>query len=307
MNMAGLATNLAMKVASAASIGKQNAQLQLATKRDIGKILELYYAEGWIDYSRDELEYLFEAAPHCCFKLTVEGKLIGVNFATPVGNDICYPHSNLMATEYRSKVNYFSEAVKYNDYLKTLSKLDVLYAAKKVIRIYQSGGGFIPLGYYRRASIDATAIDKSTILAREATEADYPAIFAFCKEIYHSERETLIRYFTGRGIAKAFVLPSADGGIAAFAMVRKMPKYHMIGPVLAQDDDAAAQVLAAAACAQPDETVMIEGGQEKLERLLTTRFTHQWEDNVMLKMYRGDKTLLEDESRIYSVFARYTS
>jgi len=305
--MAGLATNLAMKVASVASIGKQDAQLQLATKRDIGKILELYYSEGWIDYSRDELEYLFEAAPHCCFKLTVEGKLIGVNFATPVGNDICYPHSNLMATEYRNKVNYFNEAVKYNDYLKTLSKLDVLYAAKKVIRIYQSGGGFTPLGYYRRASIDATAIDATKVSAREATEADYPAIFAFCKGVYQSDREKLIRYFTGRGLAKAYLVPSSDGGIAAFAMVRKMPKYQMIGPVIANDDDAAAQVVAAAACGQPDATVMIEGAQEKLERLLANRFTHQWEDNVMLKMYRGDKSLLEDENRIYSIFARYTS
>lgn len=302
--MSGFVTNLAAK---AASWGKQDAQLHLATKRDINSILQLYYAEGWIDYSRDELEYLFEASPHCCFKLTLDGKLIGVNFATVAGNGICYPHSNLLATEYRNKVNYFNEAIKYNDFLKTLSTLDVLYAAKKVIRIYQSGAGFIPIGYYRRASIDATAIQPGDSLARQATDADYPAIYEFCRKIYQSDRQTLIKYFEDRGLAKSYVLTSADGGISAFAMVRKMPKYYMIGPVLALDDAAAAQVVSAAACGQPDATVMLEGAEEKLGRLLTKRFTFKWEDNVMLKMYRGDRGLLEDESRIYSIFARYTS
>ncbi|RZI44836.1 hypothetical protein EGT07_05365 [Herbaspirillum sp. HC18] len=289
------------------SIGKQSAQLQLATKRDIPGILELYYSEGWIDYSYEELEYLFEASPNCCFKLTTEGKLIGVNFATVVDNGICYPHSNLLSSEYRSKINYFDEAIKYNDYLKTLSKLDILYAAKKVIRLYESGGGFIPLDYYRRASINVPAIELTGNSAREAIAADYPTIHAFCREIYNAGRENLIQYFVNRGIAKPFVLPSYNGGISAFAMVRRMPKYHMIGPVLANDEMAAARVIAAAACSQPDATVMIEGDEKKLSLLLDNHFSYQWEENVMLKMYRGDKSSLEDESRIYSIFARYTS
>jgi hypothetical protein len=302
--MSSIMTKVGAKVMS---IGRQSAQLHLATKRDIPKILELYYSEGWIDYSHEELEYLFEVSPNCCFKLTTEGKLIGVNFATVVGNGICYPHSNLLSSEYRSKINYFDEAVKYNEYLKTLSKLDVLYAAKKVIRLYESGGGFIPLGYYRRASINVRTIQLAGNSAREATEADYPAIHALCREIYNTDREMLIQYFVGRGIAKPFVLPSDKGGIAAFAMVRRMPKYHMVGPVLANDEITAAQVIASAACSQPNATVMIEGEEEKLSRLLDNHFSYQWEENVMLKMYRGDKSLLEDESRIYSVFARYTS
>lgn len=289
------------------SLGKQSAELHLATKRDIGKILQLYYSEGWIDYTYEELEYLFEASPNSCFKLTTDGELIGVNFATVVDNGICYPHSNLLASDYRSKVNYFDEAVKYNEFLKTLSRLDVLYAARKVIRLYQSGGGFTPLGYYRRASIDVPSIRLAGNHAREATDADYPAIHALCRDIYRAGREDLIQYFVGRGIAKAYVLPSRDGGISAFAMVRRLPKYHMIGPVLASNEADAAQVVGAAACGQPDATAMIEGGEEKLSRLLQNHFSYQWEENVMLKMYRGDKALLEDESRIYSIFARYTS
>ena len=302
--MSTIMTKVGAKVMS---IGKQSAQLHLATKRDIGKILELYYSEGWIDYSYEELEYLFEASPHCCFKLTTDGKLIGVNFATLVGNGICYPHSNLLASEYRNKVNYFDEAVKYNEYLKTLSKLDILYAARKVIRLYESGGGFIALGQYRRASINVQPVLSADNPAREATEADYPAIHAFCREIYHAGRENLIQYFVGRGIAKAYVIPSCDGGISAFAMVRRLPKYHLIGPVLANNDTSAAHIIAAAACGQPDATVLLEGDEEKLSRILDNHFSYEWEDNVMLKMYRGDKSLLEDESRIYSIFGRYTS
>ena len=57
-----MSTMLAKAVTNILSVGKQSAQLQLATKRDIRKILELYYAEGWIDYSYEELEYLFEAS-----------------------------------------------------------------------------------------------------------------------------------------------------------------------------------------------------------------------------------------------------
>lgn len=302
-----MSTMMAKAATKVLSAGKQSAQLQLATKRDIGKILELYYAEGWIDYSYEELEYLFEASPECCLKMVIDGKLIGVNFATLVGNGICYPHSNLLASEYRSKVNYFDEALKYNEYLKTLSRLDVLYAARKVIRLYESGAGFIGLGQYRRASINVQRGQASGNPARQATEADYPAIYALCREIYKAGRESLIQHFVGRGIAKAYVLPTIEGGISAFAMVRSLPKYQMIGPVLASDDEGAAQVISAAACGQPDAIVMIEGGEDKLSRLLDAHFSYQWEDNVMLKMYRGDKSLLEDESRIYSIFARYTS
>lgn len=289
------------------SLGKQSAELHVATKRDIGKILQLCYAEGWIDYTYEELEYLLEASPNSCFKLTADGELIGVNFATVVGNGICYPHSNLIASEYRSKVNYFDEAVKYNEFLKTLSRLDILYAARKVIRLYQSGGGFTPLGYYRRASINTRTIRLDGNPAREAVEADLPAIHALCHDIYHAGREDLIRYFVGRGIARAYVLPSAGGGISAFAMVRKLPKYHLIGPVLASNEADAAAVAAAAACGQPDAIVMVDGEEDKLSRLLQNHFSYQWEENVALKMYRGDKSLLEDESRIYSIFARYTS
>jgi hypothetical protein len=302
--MTGLMTKIVVKAKGITR--KQQAVLQLASKRDINDILRLFYEEGWVDYSRDDLDFLFDTSPKCCFKYTVDGELVGVTFATLAGGGICYPHSNLVGGRHRDTVNYFAEATKYDQYLRRINRVEMIYAARKVIGLYRDGGGYQPICTYRRAVIDTTAVTKKPVAARAATDADLPGVFALCREIYKADREPLIRHFLGRGLAQAFVL-SAEHGVDAYAMVRRLPKAYALGPVLANDPQSAVDVVAAAAHAYAGQHLVIDGNEENLQTLLADGIGYRWEDTVMLKMYRGDKALLEDEGRIYGIFARYIS
>jgi len=298
------ATELMLK---AKAIGKKPATLQLATKRDIADILHLYYQEGWVDYSRDDFEFLFETSPRCNFKLMFEGKLIGVNLGTHLGDGIYHLHSNLISNEYRDKVNYFDEAAKYNEYMKSISRVETLFAAERVVRLYQKGGGFVPLAEYGRVIIDTKNVPAELSHARRAEESDMPAIFEFNKNVYKTERESLIRHFTGVGVACPFVLFADDGSLSGYGLVRKLPKYHVLGPILAKDECAAAEIVAAAARAYAPESLVVEPNIKQFKRVVEGRFEHRWEENFMLKMYRGDSSLLEDSDRVYAAFARYIS
>lgn len=302
--MLGAATTVLLK---AQSLGKRSGELQLATKRDIGDILQLYYEEGWVDYARADFDFLFDTSEHSCFKLVLDGKLIGVSFATMAGAGICYPHSNLISSSYRDKVNYFDEAIKYSDYLNQIADLHILYASKRVVRLYQSGGGFTPLHEYRRAVIDTTGPGYGRNSARPSTQSDFPAILALNKDVYKADRAHLIRHFTDTTSAKTFILPGSAGRIDAYAMVRELPKYRALGPVLAENEDAAAEVIAAAVRAYSPAPLVIEGRYTKLKKLLDGRFAHHWEENTMTKMYKGDSSLLENEDKLFSIFSRYIS
>jgi hypothetical protein len=282
------------------------AELQLATRRDIPDILELYYKEGWIDWSFDDFTFLFETSPTSCFKLVVDGKIVGVNMATLAGNEICYPHSNLISSDYRTTINYFDEAVKYNQYLETLGKLQVLYAARKVIRIYQSGGGFQPLFEYRRATVRAADPSIETQRVAEVQGDQWQSVFAYTVEIYKASRENLFRHFIPAG-ARGFAITQPSGRVEAFALVRKLPKGYCLGPVLADTEALARQVIAASLKEYQPNDLIIEGEEKKLGQTLANGFDFAWDENFMMKMYRGDAALLEDEGRLFGIFSRYIS
>jgi hypothetical protein len=287
---------------------KEQAVLQLASKREINDILNLYYQEGWIDRSRDDLEFIFETSPNTCFKFTLNGQIIGVTFVTSAGNGIYYGHGALIASPYRNKVNYLSAGPKLEQYVARLARLELTYATKNVIPLYRDLFNYKPLCNYRGAVINPDAAVPKRGAARPADDSDFPALLGYNQMIYKADRERLIRHFLDRGAAQAFVLPSAAGGIDAYAMARKLPKDrgYALGPVLANDRDSAVEVIAAAAQALRDHPLYIEGNEEKLASFVADGIC-RWEGTFTLKMYKGERNLLEDEDRIYGIFSRYIS
>lgn len=289
--------------------GKIPTQLQLASRRDIPDMLALYYREGWVDWTHDDLAFLFDTSSQCMFKLVLDGQLIGLSLATVAGNGILYGHSNLIDSRLRDKINYFDEAIKYSDYLNQIASLQILYASRRVIRLYQAGAGFKPLVTYRRAVINAahaSAVNESLASLDASSSADdWAPVDALAKAVFHADRSPLFRHFAAAE-AKCTVL--RDGGRArAFAIVRQIPKATVIGPVIADDVESARTVIATAWHRAGGGPVVIEASEEQLERLLLGHFDFAWEENQMMKMYRGDVSLLEDEQRIFGVFSRYIS
>ena len=306
MSLTGVITQVVVKTQHA--LRKERATLQLASKRDINEILKLYYAEGWVDRGRDDLEFIFETSAKTCFKFVSSGQIVGVTFATSAGDGIYYPTGTLIGSAYRTKVNFYSAGAKYGEYLSRIARLEVTYATRNVVTLYRDAFDYHSLFNYRGAIIDPRIVTRDRGRARAASEHDLPAILAYNRAIYKADRERLIRHFVDRQLAETFVLPSGDGGIDAYAMVRKLPKEgeYALGPVLANDRECAIEVIAAAVKSLGVRPIYIEGNEENLASLLADGIG-QWEGTITLKMFRGDSALLEDEARIYGIFSRYIS
>ena len=67
-----------------------------------------------------------------------------------------------------------------------------------------------------------------------------------------------------------------------------------------------AKAVAAAAQALRGHPLYIEGNEEKLASFVADGIC-RWEGTFTLKMYKGERDLLEDEDRIYGIFSRYIS
>ncbi len=293
-------------IGKAMSVGKIQAQLELASRRDIPDMLHLYYKEGWVDYSHDDLAYLFLSSSQSCFKLMAKGQMVGLSIATQAGNGVCYPHSNLIYSEYRDKVNYFDEALKYSQYLQQITQLQVTYAAKQVVRMYQSGGRFKPLDQYRRVTIKKALSNTAAQGVFEVTGDAWRKVHAYSQDVYKVSREVLFAHFAEAG-ARGFAVADQSGEIVAFCMLRDLPKGKSLGPVIAETPALARQVMAGAIGLAGTEQLIAEGEERKLLSTLDGHFDFTVEDNVMVKMYRGDAALLEDESRLFTIFSRYIS
>lgn len=300
---------IAQMASRALGRGKVPTQLQLASRRDIPDMLALYYREGWVDWTHDDLAFLFDTSGQCLFKLVLEGRLIGLSLATVTGDAILYGHSNLVDSSLRDKINYFDEALKYSDYLNQIARLQILYASRRVIRLYQSGAGFKPRATYRRAVVTGARAGLADpvlpVLDSRASAASWQAVDALATSVFRASRASLFRHFAAVG-ARCTVLQE-EGRARAFALVRELPKATVVGPVLADDVESARTVLASAWHQAGGGPVVIEASDEQLGQLLPGHFTFAWEDNQMVKMYRGDASLLEDEGRIFGIFSRYIS
>lgn len=299
--------DLATKLREKEAQQEESATMHLASRRDINDILRLLYDEGWVEFGRNDIEFMLETSPRSCFKFICDGHLIGVTFATELPGNIFYPNSILIDRRYRHRVAYYEEGIRFLAYCKELSRHEVIYAALRLVGAYEQLGGYEYLCTYSRLLVKGRDITPDPENARELREDELPEVADFARSVYHSEREHLFRYFLERG-ARAFVARNERGEVEGFAMVRALPRTWALGPVLATSDGAAARVMAAAGRVFPEEQLQINGEENRLQRFLKDHGI-TWEDEQarMAKMTRGDSSILEDEERIYGIFSHYIS
>ncbi len=286
---------------------QDKASMHLLSRKDIDDVLRLLYEEGWVEFGREDLEFMIDTSPRSCFKFVCNGHLIGVTFATELPGQIFYPNSILIDIRYRQKVGYYEEGVKFLEYIDRMSRHEVIYAAERLVGLYSAIGGYEFLCTYCRLYVPASGFPSPSSATAEIDEHDLDEVSAFAREIYHSDRDTLFRHFHERG-ARGFVCRDGNGGIEGFALVRQQPKVLVLGPVIARSDHAAMEVMAAAAEAFPGEDLQINGEEAKLTTFLSDHRI-PWKDSgaKMAKMTRGDREYLEDEHRIYGIFSHYIS
>lgn len=283
------------------------AAMQLAKSTDIYEILRLFYEEGWIEFGKVDLEFLLESSPKSAFKSVYDGKIVGTVFATATPEGVYYPNSRLIDRRYRKKIKYYEEGIRFMEYVASLSRLEIIYSAPRLVEKYCGLYGYQSLCTYRRVTFATDDVTAEATGAREMAAEDFDDVCAFAKDVYRSSRDRLFRHFVGHG-ARAVVSRGGDGGIEAFALVRSLPRGRALGPLLAIDDTAARRVLTAAARGYPGEVWQVDAEEVKFADFLNAcNIPFNAQESSMVKISRGDHALLEDESRIYGIFSHYIS
>jgi hypothetical protein len=120
--------------------------------------------------------------------------------------------------------------------------LDATPAGREVYRRL----GFRDLWGFRRWSLPALPAEPG-VAVRNLREADWPALLALDAAVFGADRGFLLRDFSARLPAAAFVTPDLRG----FALARDGVRGPQIGPVIAPDEATARALVAAARATLP--------------------------------------------------------
>ncbi len=306
--MVGLLAKVLVKVSEATK--KKEAKLRTLQRRELRTILKLFYQEGWVDFTLSDLEYMYEMSPKTCFKFVCDDELIGATFALKLENDVCYPNSSIIAERFRKTVKYHEEILQYAEYLKKISRYEVMYSAQWLVDLYED-----TMGYSAKATIKRYHLTKTAPLSPDGYEIfkldneTLASTAEYLKSIYHSERLSILQHglsngFQGFGVIK-------EGKIQGFAMNRNLPKHIHVGPLVAENAKIAALLLSHTLNALPDTestNIMIDLYDEKMAVLRDLRAAQfQAEGTTMIKMTRGDENFSEREAAIFSIYSHYLS
>ena len=308
--MAGLLSKIYVKAVDATK--KKNTELKLLSRRELRAVLKLFYKEGWVDFTLSDLEFMYRVSPKTCFKFVSDNEMVGVTFALQLENGVCYPNSSIIAEEHRKKVKYHSEVLKYSEYLKDIAKFEVMYSAKWLVDLYRDGMGYQAVADIKRVKVKPAQDLKFDNQLTETLTADNAVEVAdFLSGIYNSERQSLIQHVLKYGF-KGIVHRSHEGAVDGFAMIRELPKYQQIGPVISRDSSIAIhlikQLIAEADASVEHADIILDGDAKVLPPLLEQHgLAFEWEGTEMVKMIRGDESLREDESAITAIYSHYLS
>lgn len=281
------------------------AQMRLATLNDIDSILRLFYKEGWIEFGRDDLEFIIKTSPRTNFKNVLDGKIVGAVLAAKSFKNIYYPSSRLIDKQFRKKVKYHEEGIEFIREIGRLSELEVIFSAQRLVDKYSGLYGYKPISEYVKVQVSANYCAVSPPDVTEIGVSDYHAVSSFVEHVYKDGRSNLFEHFLRRG-ARAFAAVDAGGNVSGCTMVRHLPLAVAMGPLIASDGDTAARLIGAASIAYPDTALQLDCAESRVQSFFKE---HQIPISVgesrMTKMYRGNEELLENEKNIYAVFAHY--
>lgn len=308
--MANLLTKLIVKTIDAKK--KVPVELKLLNRRELRSVLKLFYQEGWIDFTLSDLEYMYRVSPKTCFKFVANDEMIGVTFALLFDNGVCYPSSNIISEAHRKKVKYHNEVIKYSDYLKDIAQVEVMYSTKWLVDLYTDVLKYKAIGEIHRFKLKS---NKQSIQhnLEQLNEENLANVAQFLSTVYSCERTSLLSHALKHNFVTR-ISKDDNGNIDGFAMLRSLPKYEQLGPVVSSSSKVATKLINTlvgdhnSIHNNQERDIIIDGEKEHLTHILSNSgVTFEKEGTEMVKMIRGDESLKEDDEQIFAIYSHYLS
>jgi GNAT superfamily N-acetyltransferase len=188
--------------------------------------------------------------------------------------------------------------------LREQRRVAVLDATPAGRPLYRARGFQETWGYHRlaRQAAPATKSDTATagdIIVRPIGDADWSALCAMDAAAFGADRSALLSRLRGR-LPAAELIAERHGRIAGFLLGRNGRSASQIGPLVAEDDDAAHALLARALAALPGP-IYVDFADSKTG--LRTWLTEQGfaAQRPLTRMLLGRSSGFDDEARTFAV------
>ena len=214
--------------------------IRLLTEGDVGAALALQQLEGWNQTARD-WRRLLQLAPTGCFAAEVDGRLSGTVTTITYGGALAWIGMMLVAPEHRRRgigTRLLSTAL---DYLQTAGIAVVKLDATPVGRPVYEGLGFVPEGLIERW--ETIARNKLVNCDQSLSIEIQQRIHALDRAVFGADRTVLLDALIADSVVMPQVVITTGGKLQGYALARRGLAANYIGPIIAQDESTALDLL----------------------------------------------------------------
>ncbi len=256
---------------------KAEVKIRFLTKDDVEAALTLQRPEGWNQTAHD-WRRLLQLEPAGCFTAEADGHVIATVTTTTYGEALAWIGMMLVAPEFRRRgigARLLSAALSYlQEAGISRVKLDATPAGQP---LYET------LGFVREGVIERweTVADNKLVNCDRTFPTEIrKKMHAFDRFVFGADRSRLLDALTADSIVTPQAVMTANGRLQGYALARRGLAATYVGPIIAEDEYTALELLDRVLSQLRDEKVYIDfhpGSGTDTERLLTRGFVKQRE------------------------------
>ena len=254
------------------------------TPDDISAGLNLCRLAGWNQLARDWELFLRINSKGCQVGLDDAGNVIGTVATIPYENHFTWIGMVLVDPSMRRLgvgTQLLREALELTAHQETI-KLDATPAGREV---------YLRLGFvdeYKIIRMPGRPMITSNARpgARRATVNDFPVLLKFDRKVFGANRQSVLEWNFKGAPQYAFIVEE-QGQIQGFCLGRPGYSFDQIGPIIANDANAATQLLTSALLQAADKPIVVDiltHTPEWVKFVSSLGFT---ESRHLIRMYRG--------------------
>lgn len=219
---------------------RAQSKVRLLTEGDVEAVLMLQRLEGWNQTERDWCR-LLQLEPAGCFAAEVDGRVIGTVTTTAYSGVLAWIGMMLVASEHRRRGigrQLFSVAL---DHLRVSGisaiKLDATPAGRPLYEVF----GFVHERVIERWE---TVAHDNRVNCDDALHAEIrQKMHALDQSVFGADRTRLLDALITDAIVTPQVVLTAGGRLQGYALARSGLAASYIGPIIAQDESTALELL----------------------------------------------------------------
>ncbi len=269
--------------------------IRAMNQSDVPAGLRLCRASGWNQIEED-WSLVLQLSPAGCRVAEQDGKVIGSVATLRYQDQFGWVSMVLVDPQYRRSgigTRLLSEALALLHDVSCI-RLDATPAGRAMYLQY----GFLDEHPISRWTAMAGVTEPRSVNIRRMSEKDFQAMLAKDRQVFGADRTPILQSLFDRSPAYAGVTGNPD--MRGYCLGRPGFRYHQLGPVIAENEDVARELVAHSLAHTTGQPFAIDTPRHSPSWLRWLRSAGFVEERSFVRMYRGRRNTSEITQRIYA-------